>query len=110
MAGLLRDQDRAPFGVRSPWIPRNRPRAALAGALTQSAAASGSLRSVSPTDFCDEEAQYRAAVRFPNDFEYRFRSLGIPTEHIRVKVYTGMAPRQRFMVDSGFMTACCAPG
>src|SRR2546429_9909354 len=36
--------------VRPPWIPRNRPRAALAGALTRSAAAyEADARSLQPT-------------------------------------------------------------
>src|ERR1700733_10367397 len=36
--------------VRPPWIPRNRPRAALAGALTRSAAAcEAGARSLQPT-------------------------------------------------------------
>ena len=65
--------------MRPRWPPRNRPRAARAGASTRSAAASKL-----PLDLShrllgqDQEAQDRAAVRLRDDVEHRFHALYIP--------------------------------
>src|SRR5262249_51827913 len=62
--------------VRPPWIPRNRPLAARAGAWTRSAAAyEADARSLPPTVVTRQEGQYRAAVGLGNDFERRFHPL-----------------------------------
>ena len=75
--------------ARPPWIPRNRPLAALAGAWTRSAAG-WKLTLDSPTDCCDETSRLRIA-RLGSAMISNIDSMLFVyfTEHIRVKVYLG---------------------
>src|SRR5712664_711110 len=62
-----------------------------------------SWRSISPTDCCDETRRLRIARRFGSAMISNTDSMLLiySTEHIRVKVYKGREPRQRFQSACG---------
>src|SRR5713226_6342652 len=62
-----------------------------------------SCRSISPTDCCDETRRLNIARRFGSAMISNTDSilLAYSAEHIRVKVYKGRGPRQRFQSACG---------